>query len=37
VAGHRITVSEKDGRRVARLLVARQAPPADQAEAGLPE
>ena len=37
VAGHRITVSEKDGRRVARLLVARQAPPADQAEVGLPE
>jgi putative hemolysin len=37
VAGHRITVSEKDGRRVSRLRVAQLAPPADTADPDLPE
>ncbi len=37
VAGHRITVSENDGRRVSRLRVAQLAPPADPADPGLPQ
>ena len=37
VAGHRIAVSEKDGRRIARLRVARVAPLGDQGEPGLPQ
>jgi putative hemolysin len=37
VAGHRITVSERDGRRVSRLLVARLDPPAADQPAGLPQ
>jgi putative hemolysin len=37
VAGHRITVSERDGRRVSRLLVARLDPPAADQSAGLPQ
>jgi putative hemolysin len=37
VAGHRISVAEKDGRRVARLRVAQLAPPADTPGADLPE
>jgi putative hemolysin len=37
VAGHRITVSERDGRRVSRLLVARLDPPTADEPAGLPQ
>jgi len=37
IAGHRIAVSEKDGRRVSRLRVASLAPPDDQGTLGLPQ